>query len=101
MPWPVGFALVFALLGLPSVVSWTALGTMAIEAFPRQRGTATAWFSSAKFAGTAIAPVAFLPLYLDAGPELTFLLVGFVTLLMIVPVVLYGRLKHPAEVTSA
>ncbi len=101
MPWPVGFAIVFALLGLPAVASWTALGTMAIEAFPRQRGTATAWFSSAKFAGTALAPVAFLPLYLAAGPAATFLLVGFVTLLMIVPVVLYGRLKEPPEVTSA
>ena len=92
MPWPAGFAIVFALIGLPAVAAWTALGTVAVQAFPRQRGTATAWFSSAKFAGMAVAPVVFLPLYLAAGAVPTFLAISLVTLLMVVPVILYGRL---------
>lgn len=97
MPWSVGFAVLFAALGLPAVASWTALGTVAIEAFPKQRGTATAWFSSAKFAGVAAAPVLFLPLYLNNGPVVTFLTVAFVTLLMTVPVVLHGRVARGRE----
>lgn len=94
MPSAVGFALVFALVGLPAVVTWTALGTLAVEAFPKQRGTATAVFSSAKFAGVAAAPVLLLPIYQATNVTVTFIVVAALTASMILPVLVYGRLTR-------
>jgi MFS family permease len=80
-------ALAMALLwfagGAASALLWAALNTISVEAVPANRGGAVSLFAACKFAGTAVAPVAWLPVY-DTSPGLTFALAG-VLLLTIVP----------------
>lgn len=91
LPWLVPLALLFAALGLPTVIMWTAIGTLAVEAFPKQRGAATSIFNAAKFAGWATSPVVLTPLYFGAGPVLPYLLAAFFSFVVILPVVFYRQ----------
>ena len=45
---------------------WTGLNTLALEAVPENRGGATSVFGAFRFAGSALSPYVFLPLYNDA-----------------------------------
>lgn len=92
MPSLIGLAGLYALLGLPTVMTWTALGTVAVEAFPEQRGAATSIFNSAKFAGVAAAPALYMPVYLNVSPALAFALAGGITALLVVPSLVYQRI---------
>jgi predicted MFS family arabinose efflux permease len=69
--------------GAVSALLWAALNTIAVEAVPANRGGAVSLFAAFKFSGTAVAPLAWLPVY-DASPGLAFLAAGIV-LLAIVP----------------
>ena len=70
---PLGFstsawqlAALWTLAGAGSVLLWTGLNTLAVEAVPENRGGATSVFGAFRFAGSALSPYVFLPLYNDA-----------------------------------
>jgi MFS family permease len=58
---------------------WAGLNTLIIEAVPENRAGATSVFGAFKFAGSAVAPVMFLPLY-DADPRAAFVAAGVAAL---------------------
>ena len=60
-PWQL--ALLWTLAGAGSVLLWTGLNTLAVEAVPENRGGAASVFGAFRFAGSALSPYVFLPLY--------------------------------------
>ena len=60
-PWQL--AGLWTLAGAGSVLLWTGLNTLALEAVPENRGGATSVFGAFRFAGSALSPYVFLPLY--------------------------------------
>ena len=67
-------ALWFA-VGASSTLVWAGLNTLIVEAVPENRAGATSVFGAFKFAGSAFAPLMFLPLY-EADPRAAFLAAG-------------------------
>ena len=63
-PWQL--AALWTLAGAGSVLLWTGLNTLAVEAVPENRGGATSMFGAFRFAGSALSPYVFLPIYNDA-----------------------------------
>jgi MFS family permease len=59
-------------VGATSTLLWAGLNTMIVEAVPENRAGATSIFGAFKFAGSAVAPIMFLPLY-EADPRAAFL----------------------------
>jgi MFS family permease len=57
--------------GAGSAFIWAGLNTLAVQSAPENRGGAISVVGAFKFAGNAIAPLLWLPLYLDAA-ELAF-----------------------------
>ena len=53
----------WTLAGAGSVLLWTGLNTLALESVPENRGGATSVFGAFRFAGSALSPYVFLPLY--------------------------------------
>jgi hypothetical protein len=49
--------------GLGSALIWAALNTLTVQAAPANRGGAVSVVGAFKFAGNAVAPVLWLPLY--------------------------------------
>jgi MFS family permease len=76
-------AALWALAGAGSVLLWTGLNTLALEAVPENRGGATSVFGAFRFAGSALSPYVFLPLY-NEGPSHAFVACA-VAACMIVP----------------
>jgi MFS family permease len=62
-------------LGATSTLLWAGLNTLVVEAVPENRAGTTSVFGAFKFAGSAAAPIMFLPLY-DADPRAAFLVAG-------------------------
>jgi MFS family permease len=60
------------LAGIGSALVWAGINTLTVEAVPGNRAGGTSVVSAFKFAGNAIAPVLWLPLY-HADPRLGFL----------------------------
>jgi MFS family permease len=58
-------AALWTLAGAGSVLLWTGLNTLAVEAVPANRGGATSVFGAFRFAGSALSPYVFLPIYND------------------------------------
>jgi MFS family permease len=56
-------AALWTLAGAGSVLLWTGLNTLAVEAVPENRGGATSVFGAFRFAGSALSPYVFLPIY--------------------------------------
>jgi MFS family permease len=80
-PWSLGF--VFFLVGCASTFVWAGLNTIAVESFPENRAGATSAYSAFKFAGVAIAPLIYVPLF-NVDPRLPFVLAaGFSALLAV------------------
>jgi MFS family permease len=78
-PWSLG--LVFFGIGCASAFVWAGLNTIAVESFPENRAGATSAYSAFKFAGVAIAPLVYVPLF-HMDTRLPFLLAtGFSALL--------------------
>ena len=71
-------ALWFA-VGATSTLVWAGLNTLIVEAVPANRAGATSIFGAFKFAGSAAAPIMFLPLY-DADPRAAFATAGVAAL---------------------
>jgi MFS family permease len=65
-------AVVWFLAGAGSALVWAGVNTLAVEAVPGNRAGGTSVVSAFKFAGNALAPVMWLPLY-HADPRLGFL----------------------------
>jgi MFS family permease len=68
-PWQL--AGLWTLAGAGSVLLWTGLNTLAVEAVPENRAGATSIFGAFRFAGSALSPYVFLPLY-DTSPSHAF-----------------------------
>lgn len=92
-PDPVTFGLFGAALGGVYALFWASLNTLALEAFPKERGAAASIYNGFKFAGSALAPVVLTPIYTGAGPTAPFLAVALFGLGLFVPVILYTRLN--------
>jgi len=61
--------------GAGSAFIWAGLNTLAVQSAPENRGGAISVVGAFKFAGSAIGPLVWLPLYLQ-GVELAFALAG-------------------------
>jgi MFS family permease len=61
--------------GAGSSFVWAGLNTLAVQSAPANRGGAVSFVGACKFAGNAIAPLVWLPLYLDRD-ELAFAVAG-------------------------
>ena len=66
-------ALVYLGIGCASAFVWAGLNTIAVESFPENRAGATSAYSAFKFAGVAIAPLVYVPLF-HVDTRLPFLL---------------------------
>jgi len=89
------YAALWLLAGAGSALLWAGLNTVALEAVPANRAGAVSVFAAAKFAGTAVAPLVWLPLYHGSSGE-AFLAAAAVTA-TIVPIALVLRRLPPAR----
>jgi len=92
-PSPGSLGLVFFGIGCASAFVWAGLNTIAVESFPENRAGATSAYSAFKFAGVAIAPLIYVPLF-NVDTRLPFLLAaGFSALLAVSVVPWFGRYR--------
>jgi MFS family permease len=68
-------AATWALAGAASTLSWAALNTLAVQSAPANRGGAISVVGAFKFAGAALAPLVWLPIYMWHA-EAAFALAG-------------------------
>jgi len=68
-------AALWLVAGAGSAFIWAGLNTLAVQSAPENRGGAISVVGAFKFAGSAVAPLVWLPLYL-AGVELAFAAAG-------------------------
>jgi MFS family permease len=68
-------ALIYLGVGCASAFVWAGLNTIAVESFPDNRAGAVSAYSAFKFAGVAIAPIIYVPLF-HADTRAPFLLAG-------------------------
>ncbi|MGH7359287.1 MAG: MFS transporter [Candidatus Rokuibacteriota bacterium] len=66
-------ALVYFGVGCGAAFVWAGLNTIAVESFPENRAGATSAYSAFKFAGVAVAPLLYVPLF-HVDTRLPFLL---------------------------
>lgn len=92
-PSPWSLALVFFGVGCASTFVWAGLNTIAVESFPENRAGATSAYSAFKFAGVAIAPLVYVPLF-HVDTRLPFVLAtGFSALLAVLIVPWFRRYR--------
>ena len=92
-PSPWSLALVFFGVGCASTFVWAGLNTIAVESFPENRAGATSAYSAFKFAGVAIAPLIYVPLF-EVDTRLPFVLAaGFSALLAVLVIPCFGRYR--------
>jgi MFS family permease len=88
-PWSLG--LLFFGVGCAGTFVWAGLNTIAVESFPENRAGATSAYSAFKFAGVAIAPLVYVPLF-HVDTRLPFVLAaGFSALLAVSVLPWFGR----------
>ncbi len=93
-PDPVIFGVFGAVLGGVYALFWASLNTLALEAFPKERGAAASIYNGFKFVGSAVAPLVLTPIYTGAGPTAPFLAVALFGLGLFIPLILYTRLAE-------
>jgi MFS family permease len=86
--WALG--LVFFGIGCASTFVWAGLNTIAVESFPENRAGATSAYSAFKFAGVAIAPLVYVPLF-HVDTRLPFVLAAAFSALLAVSVLPWFR----------
>jgi MFS family permease len=86
--WALG--LVFFGIGCASTFVWAGLNTIAVESFPENRAGATSAYSAFKFAGVAIAPLIYVPLF-HVDTRLPFVLAAAFSALLAVSVLPWFR----------
>jgi MFS family permease len=74
-------ALVYLAVGCASAFTWAGLNTITVESFPDNRAGATSVYSAFKFAGVAIAPLIYVPLF-DLDTHAPFYLAASFSLLV-------------------
>ena len=88
-----GLALVYFAIGCASTFVWAGLNTIAVESFPENRAGATSAYSAFKFAGVAIAPLLYVPLF-HVDTRLPFVLAAaFSALLAVLVLPWFGRYR--------
>ena len=88
-----GLALVYFAIGCASTFVWAGLNTIAVESFPENRAGATSAYSAFKFAGVAIAPLIYVPLF-HVDTRLPFVLAAaFSALLAVLILPWFGRYR--------
>jgi MFS family permease len=80
-------ALVYFAIGCASAFVWAGLNTIAVESFPDNRAGATSAYSAFKFAGVAIAPLIYVPLFhVDTrAPFLLAATLSFILAVLVLP----------------
>ena len=87
------FALVYFAIGCAATFVWAGLNTIAVESFPENRAGATSAYSAFKFAGVAIAPLVYVPLF-HVDTRLPFVLAtGFSALLAVLVLPWFRRYR--------
>lgn len=87
--WALG--LVFFGIGCASTFVWAGLNTIAVESFPENRAGATSAYSAFKFAGVAIAPLIYVPLF-NVDSRLPFVLAAVFSAVLAVSILpWFGR----------
>jgi MFS family permease len=96
-------ALVWLAIGCAGTFVWAGLNTIAVESFPENRAGATSTFSAFKFAGIAIGPLIYLPLFHADTRAPFFLAAAFSVLLAVLIVPWFGRYgaQAPGALTAA
>ncbi len=79
-------ALLWFAVGCAGTFVWAGLNTIAVESFPANRAGATSAFSAFKFAGLAVAPLVYVPLF-NVDTRAPFVLASAFTVLLAVLVV--------------
>src|SRR3954453_6149810 len=74
-PTPAILGLLWFATGIGSALVWAGINVLAVEAVPGNRAGGTSVVSAFKFAGNAVAPLLWLPLY-HVDPRLGFLAAG-------------------------
>ncbi len=98
-PDPLTFGVFGAALGGVYALFWAGLNTLALEAFPKERGAAASLYNGFKFLGSAAAPLVLTPIYTGAGPTAPFLAVALFGLGLFLPLALYTRLDGRGQAT--
>lgn len=78
-----GLALIWLATGIASALLWAGLNVFTVSAAPANRGGAVSLIGAFKFAGNALAPVLWLPLY-DASEDAAFAVAGGVCVILAV-----------------
>jgi MFS family permease len=89
-PGPVSLAALWTLAGVGSSLVWAGLNVLSVEAVPGNRAGGTSVIGAFKFAGSAVAPLMWLPLY-HADARLGFAGAGAMAALTGVFVLPLGR----------
>ena len=87
-------AVVYFVVGCASAFVWAALNTIAVESFPANRAGATSAYSAFKFAGVAIAPLIYVPLFHVDTRVPFFLAAGFSALLAVLILPWFRRYRE-------
>jgi len=89
-------ALVWIGVGCASAFVWAGLNTITVESFPENRAGATSAYSAFKFAGVAVAPLIYVPLFtLDARAPF-LLAAGFAVLAAVLVIPWFPRYGRTA-----
>ena len=84
-------ALLWFGIGCAGTFVWAGLNTITVESFPRNRAGATSAYSAFKFAGVAVAPLIYLPLFHEDARTPFFLACGFTVALAVLITPWFGR----------
>ncbi len=79
-------ALVWLAIGCAATFLWAGLNTIAVESFPANRAGATSAYSAFKFAGVALGPLVYVPLF-EVDTRAPFLLATAFSLVLAVLIV--------------
>ena len=90
-------ALAFFAVGCASAFVWAGLNTIAVESFPENRAGAVSAYGAFKFAGVAIAPIVYMPLFQRDTRAPFFLATGFALLFALLVLPWFGRYRAAAS----
>ena len=86
-------ALAWVAIGCAGTFVWAGLNTIAVESFPANRAGATSAFSAFKFAGTAVGPLIYVPLFHVEARAPFLLAAGFSVVLALLIIPWFGRYR--------
>jgi predicted MFS family arabinose efflux permease len=76
---------------------WAGLTTVAVQAAPERRATASALFNAWKFIGYAVAPLVYAPVYTALGATAAFTVAAAASLAILLPLAALARLSAPGR----